>query len=34
VPDDITKLEWKAIPGYLGASPEEVRDVQMRMGRA
>ncbi len=32
-PQDITKFEWEAILRYLGATPEEVRDVQVRMGR-
>jgi hypothetical protein len=30
---DITKFEWKVILEYMGANPEEVADVQMRMGR-
>jgi hypothetical protein len=32
-PRDITKLEWKVILEYIGASVEEVWDVQRRMGR-
>lgn len=35
VPDpmDITRFEWEAILRYMGASPEEIADVQKRMGR-
>jgi hypothetical protein len=32
-PHDISKVEWKAILEYMGASPEEIKDVQVRMGR-
>lgn len=32
-PQDITKFEWKVILAYLGASPEEIADVQKQMGR-
>ncbi len=32
-PQDITKFEWKVIMEYMGASPEEIKDVQVRMGR-
>jgi hypothetical protein len=32
-PQDITKAEWKVILKSVGASPEEIMDVQMRMGR-
>jgi hypothetical protein len=32
-PHDITKFEWKVILEYMGASPEEIVDVQQRMGR-
>jgi hypothetical protein len=30
-PADTTKFEWEVIRGFLGASPEEVKDVQLRM---
>lgn len=35
VPDPmyITSFEWGAILRYMGASGEEVKDVQLRMGR-
>lgn len=33
VPTDITKFEWSLILGYMGASKEEIEDVQKRMGR-
>lgn len=35
VPDpmDITKFEWEVILRYVGANPDEIRDVQVRMGR-
>jgi len=32
-PIDITKFEWQVILSYLGASEEEIEDVQWRMGR-
>jgi len=32
-PQDITKFEWQAILAFMGATAEEVRDVQVRMGR-
>lgn len=32
-PQDITKFEWEIILRYLGASPEEIKDVQTRIGR-
>jgi hypothetical protein len=32
-PQDITKFEWQTILAYMGANPEEIKDVQMRMGR-
>lgn len=32
-PQDITKVEWKAILEYMGASPEAIKDVQVKMGR-
>jgi hypothetical protein len=32
-PHDISKVEWKAILEYMGASPKEIKDVQVRMGR-
>lgn len=35
VPDpmDTTKFEWEAILCFLGANVEEIKDVQMKMGR-
>lgn len=32
-PMDISKFEWEVILRDLGASPEEIKEVQMRMGR-
>lgn len=32
-PMDITKFQWQTILAYMGASEEEIKDVQMRMGR-
>ena len=32
-PMEIAKFEWEVILRYLGVSPEEVKDVQMRLGR-
>jgi hypothetical protein len=32
-PQDITKVEWKGILESMGASPEEVKDVQVKMGK-
>jgi hypothetical protein len=32
-PQDITKFEWQTILAFMGASDEEIKDVQMRMGR-
>lgn len=32
-PMDITKFQWATILAFMGASDEEIRDVQMRMGR-
>jgi len=32
-PMEITKFEWEVILRYLGASDEEIKDVQLRMGR-
>jgi hypothetical protein len=32
-PQDIGAFEWQTILAYMGASDEEVRDVQKRMGR-
>jgi hypothetical protein len=32
-PQDITKFQWQTILAYMGASEEEIRDVQKRMGR-
>jgi len=33
VPQDITKFEWEVILRFMGAGPEEIADVQKRMGR-
>lgn len=30
---DITRHAWQIILAHMGASEEEIRDVQMRMGR-
>jgi hypothetical protein len=32
-PADMTKFEWEVILRFMGASPEEIKDVQLRMGR-
>lgn len=32
-PMDITKFQWRTILAFMGASEEEIRDVQLRMGR-
>jgi len=32
-PQDIGTFEWQTILAYMGASGEEIKDVQMRMGR-
>jgi ribosomal protein S27E len=32
-PTDITKFEWETILSYMGASPEQIKHVQKRMGR-
>ena len=32
-PQQITKFEWKVILEYMGATPEEIQAVQVRMGR-
>jgi hypothetical protein len=32
-PVDITKFEWEVILRFLGAHPDEIQDVQRRMGR-
>jgi len=32
-PQDITKFEWEVILRLMGASPEDIKDVQLRMGR-
>jgi hypothetical protein len=32
-PQDITKVEWKAILEYMGASSEGIKDVQVKMGK-
>jgi hypothetical protein len=29
----VTKFEWETILRYLGATTEEIKDVQTRMGR-
>ena len=31
-PQDITKFQWQIL-AFMGASEEEIKDVQMRMGR-
>jgi hypothetical protein len=33
VPHDVTKGEWKVILEHIGASPEEIKDVQVKMGK-
>jgi len=32
-PEDIGTFEWRVILASLGASDEEIKDVQVRMGR-
>jgi hypothetical protein len=32
-PQDIGTFEWQTILAFMGASEEEIKDVQMRMGR-
>jgi hypothetical protein len=32
-PMDITKFQWQTILAFMGASEEEIKDVQLRMGR-
>ncbi len=32
-PQDIGKFEWQTILAYMGASEDEIADVQTRMGR-
>ena len=32
-PQDIGTFEWQTILAFLGASEEEIKDVQKRMGR-
>ena len=32
-PMDITKYQWQTILAFMGASEEEIKDVQKRMGR-
>jgi len=32
-PQDITKGEWKVILEHMGASPNEIKDVQVKMGK-
>lgn len=32
-PADMTKFEWEVIVRFLGACPDEIKDVQLRMGR-
>lgn len=31
--EDIGKFEWQIILAYMGATAEEIKDVQVRMGR-
>ena len=31
--DEITKAQWQVILSHMGASPDEIADVQTRMGR-
>lgn len=31
--DEITKAQWQMILSHMGASPDEIADVQTRMGR-
>jgi len=32
-PQDITKIEWKVILEHMGPSREEIKDVQVKMGK-
>ncbi len=32
-PQDITRFQWQVILRYMGATDEEITDVQRRMGR-
>ena len=32
-PADMTKFEWEVILRFMGATPDEIKDVQLRMGR-
>ena len=32
-PEDITKGEWKGILEHMGAGPEEIKSVQVKMGK-
>jgi hypothetical protein len=32
-PADMTKFEWEVILRFLGAHPDGIKDVQLRMGR-
>ena len=32
-PQDITKSDWKVILEHMGASPEEIKNVQVKMGK-
>jgi hypothetical protein len=32
-PADMTKFEWEVILRFMGAHPDEIKDVQLRMGR-
>ncbi|MGH7396474.1 MAG: hypothetical protein ACRELW_02960 [Candidatus Rokuibacteriota bacterium] len=32
-PEEIGRFEWRTILAFMGASGEEIEDVQMRMGR-
>jgi hypothetical protein len=32
-PADMTRFEWEVILRFMGAHPDEIKDVQLRMGR-
>jgi hypothetical protein len=32
-PEEVGSFEWQTILSFMGASDEEIKDVQMRMGR-
>jgi hypothetical protein len=32
-PADVTKFEWEVILRFMGAHPDEIKAVQLRMGR-